>query len=258
MDLIESTDGPRHPWEKARAAFFTSVVSRALGGRTGAEVLDCGAGDAFFAAELARAIRPRSVTCWDASYDDTTVARLEQQCAADAVSTISFTRSMPTRRFDVILLLDVIEHVADDVAFVTEIVETCLEPDGGIVLVSVPAWQPLFSRHDELLRHHRRYAPGACDRVLDAAGLRIVERGGLFHSLLLPRAATVAREHAERAFGRVRPLEASAAATWAGGSLTTSIVDAALRLDNAVSRTAARAGVNLPGLSYWARAHKRR
>lgn len=257
MDLIESTEGPRHPWEKARAAFFTSVLSRALGDRAGAEVLDCGAGDAFFAQNLMDTIRPRSVTCWDASYDDATIDRLAQRCARDGGPSVSFTRSMPSRRFGVVLMLDVIEHVADDVAFVRDIVSTCLDPETGIALVSVPAWQPLFSRHDELLRHFRRYAPRACDRVLEAAGLRVVERGGLFHSLLLPRAATTVRERAARALGRARPLEASAAATWTGGRLLTSVVDGALRADNAVSRAAARAGVNLPGLSYWALAKRR-
>jgi 2-polyprenyl-3-methyl-5-hydroxy-6-metoxy-1,4-benzoquinol methylase len=257
LDLIELTDGARHPWEKSRAAFFTSVVSRALAGRTRAAVLDCGAGDAFFSANLATAIEARSVTCWDASYDDESVARLDARYRGGASSfDLSFTRSMPERRFDVVLLLDVIEHVEDDVAFVRSIVDTCVE-ETGLVLVSVPAWQFLFTRHDELLRHHRRYAPAACDRVLEAAGLRIVERGGLFHSLIVPRMASVVRERAERAIGRGQPLGESAAATWSGGALVTSLVDAALRGDNALSRFAARAGLRLPGLSYWALAQKR-
>jgi 2-polyprenyl-3-methyl-5-hydroxy-6-metoxy-1,4-benzoquinol methylase len=268
LDLIEATDGPRHPWEKSRAAFFTSLVTAALSaegarpralssGRDPLDILDCGAGDAFFSANLTAAIAPRSVACWDASYDDATVARLQLRCSAAAPSTaFSFTRTRPNRRFDLILMLDVIEHVEDDVGFVTEIVEHSLDPD-GIVLVSVPAWQALFSRHDELLRHHRRYSPEQCDRVLERAGLRIVDRGGLFHSLLAPRLVTTLRERAGRALGRDEALDSSAAATWSGGALVTSLVDAALRADNAVSRAAARAGMNLPGLSYWALARKR-
>lgn len=259
MDLIESTDGPRHPWEKSRAAFFTSVLVKALGRARRPDVLDCGAGDAFFSEGLQAAIDPASITCWDASYDDATMARLSARCTSGAGKTaFSFTRTMPSRRFDVALMLDVIEHVPDDVAFVSEIVDACVKPGGGLVLVSVPAWQALFSRHDELLLHHRRYAPARCDGVLEAAGLRIIERGGLFHSLLAPRLVTTLRERAERALGRkAAPLTASAAATWRAGRAVTAVVDAALRADNAVSRAAARAGVNVPGLSYWALAQKR-
>jgi 2-polyprenyl-3-methyl-5-hydroxy-6-metoxy-1,4-benzoquinol methylase len=259
LDLIEATDGPRHPWEKARAAFFTSVVARAVGGRTDDDVLDCGAGDAFFSASLSTVIHPRSVTCWDASYDRETITRLERLYGRGSGRTepsLSFTTKMPSSLFDLVLMLDVIEHVEDDLAFVGDIVDGCLDPN-GLVLVSVPAWQPLFSRHDELLKHHRRYAPGQCERVLEQAGLRIVERGGLFHSLLLPRVATVARERVEQALGRSRPLEESGAGTWRGGSVVTTLVDTALRLDNVVSHVAARVGVSLPGLSYWALARKR-
>ncbi|HVH47832.1 MAG TPA: methyltransferase domain-containing protein [Labilithrix sp.] len=257
MDLIESTDGPRHPWEKSRKAFFTSVLSSALRGRAGTEVLDCGAGDAFFSASLAAVVDLQSVTCWDVGYDAATIGRLEKRYgAAGGRTSFSFTRSMPGRRFDLILMLDVIEHVQDDVEFVTNIVETCLAPN-GLVLVSVPAWQPLFSRHDVLLRHYRRYAPGQCDRVLRDSGLEITNRGGLFHSLVLPRMVAVVRERAEEAVGKAKPLSESAAGTWRGGRVVTSVVDAALRGDNALSHVAARVGLNLPGLSYWALARKR-
>jgi SAM-dependent methyltransferase len=258
LDLIESTDGPRHPWEKARAAFFTSLLSRAVGSGSKRDVLDCGAGDAFFSACLAAAVGPRSITCWDASYDAETIARLEQHYASGSAGpNLSFSRSRPSRRFDLVLMLDVMEHVEDDLDFVTGIVESCLEPESGLVLVSVPAWPSLFSRHDELLRHHRRYAPGQCERILEDAGLYVLERGGLFHSLLLPRAATVVRERVGQALGRARPLAESAAASWSGGRVVTSVVDAALQLDNAASHAAARIGVNVPGLSYWALARKR-
>ncbi|MBX3220864.1 MAG: methyltransferase domain-containing protein [Labilithrix sp.] len=259
MDLIETHDGPRHPWEKSRAAFFTGVLERALGRRGAFDALDCGAGDAFFSATMSATTSPRSVTCWDASYDDATVARLmDRYGGASSGTTFSFTRTMPSdRRFDLVLMLDVIEHVEDDVGFVTDIVESCVAPETGLVLVSVPAWQALFTRHDELLRHHRRYSPDRCDRVLRSAGLDVVARGGLFHSLLAPRFASALRERAEGLVGRSAPLTESAASTWTGGRLVTSVVDAALRADNAVSRAAARAGLNVPGLSYWTLARKR-
>jgi SAM-dependent methyltransferase len=257
LDLIEKTSGPRHPWERSRAAFFAAALKRALGQVGDAtaishvDVLDCGSGDAYLADHLRERIHC-SVTCWDAHYDADTMASLSARYPS-----LAFTKSRPERAYDVVLMLDVIEHVEDDVAFVRDIVERCLVRD-GLVFVSVPAWQSLFSQHDDLLLHHRRYSPRACDRVLEAAGLTIVERGGAFHSLVLPRAVTVARERAVRAVGqRTPPTRESAAATWSRGRLLTSLTLGALRIDNAVSRLAARANVNLPGLSYWAIARRR-
>ena len=214
------------------------------------DVLDCGAGDAYFADHLREKMRC-SVTCWDANYNADAMTSL-----AARYPSLDFTKSMPERAHEVVLMLDVIEHVEDDVTFVSRVVETCLDTD-GLILVSVPAWQGLFSRHDELLLHHRRYSPRACDLVLEAAGLTIVERGGVFHSLVVPRAAIVLRERVAPAVRRGDPptLESSAA-TWRGGRLLTSLTLGALRIDNAVSRLASRAGVNLPGLSYWALARR--
>jgi len=234
-------DGPRHPWEQSRARFFVDVARRTLSGKP-ARVLDVGAGDAY--------LQPNArITCWDTSYDDAIVARL-----ATRTRGITFTRDAPDGHFDLILMLDVVEHVADDIGFVRGIVDGYLA-EGGTVIVSVPAWQALFSAHDELLLHHRRYAPDACDRVLRAAGLAIVDHGGLFHSLLAPRLASVVVEKAKRTLGRSTRI-ASAAASWRHGALVTGAVLRALRADNAVSRTAARLGVSLPGLSYWALARR--
>src|SRR5204862_482253 len=72
-----------------------------------------------------------------------------------------------------------------------ELVRENLEDDATAV-VSVPAWTGLYGRHDVQLNHHRRYAPAEAAALLQDAGLAIVRRGGLFHSLLLPRYLTKA------------------------------------------------------------------
>jgi hypothetical protein len=51
------------------------------------------------------------------------------------------------------------------------------------VLVSVPAWPSLYTRHDVGLGHFRRYRPAQLRRVLELSGLRVVAEGGLFHTL---------------------------------------------------------------------------
>lgn len=251
MDLLEPTNERRHPWELRRAAFFASVLRTALAGRMRYDVLDCGAGDAYFASTLRDAVPGvRSITCYDANYDAATLLRL-----GGLYPSLAFSRSRPTQKFDVILMLDVLEHVDDDVSFLGEIVRECAAED-ALFLISVPAWPVLFTRHDDFLGHRRRYKPGAADRVLEAAGLEIVKRGGAFHSLIAPRAATAAREKLAALRSPLPPL-AESTASWNHGKAVTRLVTGALHVDNFASRIFARAKITMPGLTYWALARRK-
>ena len=121
-------------------------------------MLDVGAGDGYLAGTLLRAMPPGSrVVCLDPHYTDDEVSRF----SADAPSGLTFTRSPPNQRFDIVLLLDVIEHVEEDRPFLSGFVADNLAP-GGVVLLSVPAWQRLFIQHDVGLKHFRRTARALC------------------------------------------------------------------------------------------------
>ena len=246
MDLSERPEhaGARHPWEKARFRFFDDVLGHAHLPANGPRVLDVGAGDAWFSSQLLVHLGPSAqITCLDAEYSDAVLAELR----ATTPSQIEFRAERPDTRFDLVLLLDVLEHVDDDLGFLRTIVETNLA-DEGYVLISVPAWQILFSSHDSRLRHFRRYSPGECRRVITDAGLRILRQGGLFHSLLMPRAAQVAKEKLFGSDDRQAPLTLE----WNAGPLITRVIDTALRMDNELSHRLADVGIEVPGMSYWA------
>jgi SAM-dependent methyltransferase len=255
MDLTELPATPfrRHPWEVARARFFAQLV--AGGGDVPAaqpiQVLDVGAGDGYLGRQVLQELPPGSgVTCVDANYgDDVELARL----ASPPVPGLTFARARPAGRFDVVLLLDVIEHVADDRAFLEEILEASLQPD-GFVVVSVPAWDLLYGQHDLALKHFRRYQPGQCRALLQACRLAIVREGGLFHSLLFPR---ILQRIAEAARGARRQAQRPAnLGEWRAGGLLSSLVTRALDVDTRLSAQLARLGYALPGLSYWALARR--
>jgi 2-polyprenyl-3-methyl-5-hydroxy-6-metoxy-1,4-benzoquinol methylase len=207
-------------------------------------VLDAGAGDAWFSSQLLDGLGPSAqITCWDAEYSDAVMSELR----AATPKQIEFRTERPETRFDLVLLLDVLEHVDDDRAFLRTIVETNLDDD-GVVLISVPAWQILFSSHDTRLRHYRRYSPDVCRQVILDAGLRILRQGGLFHSLLIPRAAQLAME---KIFGAANG-DAPPTLGWNAGPLVTRAIDTALHIDNVVSHRLADAGIEVPGMSWWA------
>ena len=244
MDLREhhSTE-QRHPWEVARLRFLLQVLQTRGLLPDVHSVLDAGSGDAWFATQLLKSMDDSAtIDCWDAEYTPESMAELR----ASLPPQIHLTHKRPTRQHDLILLLDVLEHVEDDRGFLATLVQESLKP-GGWLLFTVPAWQPLFSRHDTWLHHHRRYAPAQAERVLRESGLRVAQSGGLFHSLLLARTLTVV---AERLGPPRKPYQPTIA--WPHNQAVTRATQAALDVDNAVSHAAARAGVQLPGLSFWA------
>jgi SAM-dependent methyltransferase len=88
--------------------------------------------------------------------------------------------------YDLIAVLDVVEHIKDDVAAL-KAMRDCLKP-GGKILITVPAHQWMWSAHDVVNHHHRRYSKTTLGQAIEAAGL---STNGLryFNSLLFPLAA---------------------------------------------------------------------
>ncbi|MHB1843681.1 MAG: class I SAM-dependent methyltransferase [Deltaproteobacteria bacterium] len=66
---------------------------------------------------------------------------------------------------------DVLEHMDDDRAAVSELARICAP--GGFVVATVPAYQWLWSKHDLTLGHRRRYRRHQVKELLEASGLRV-------------------------------------------------------------------------------------
>lgn len=87
------------------------------------------------------------------------------------------------KAYNLVALLDVLEHVEDDVAALRAMVE-CLQTDGKI-LITVPAHPWMWSQHDVVNHHHRRYTRKSLSTILAKAGLRF-DQVHYFNSLLFP------------------------------------------------------------------------
>jgi trans-aconitate methyltransferase len=237
MDLRErGSSRARHPWEVSRSRFFRDLIGDHVDLATVRTVLDAGAGDGWFAGELLGSLDPAAaITCWDVNYRS-------EDLAAPSDPRVVRTATQPDGPFDLVLALDVLEHLDDDESFLAGALVPLLS---GSLVVSVPAFPRLFSGHDRLLEHRRRYRRRELLELLDRH-LDVQESGTLFTSLLVPRAAAVA---AERLGRESRP---AGIGEWSAGPRTTSLITRALDADASSGRRLAQHGVVLPGLSLWA------
>jgi hypothetical protein len=109
-----------------------------------AESLDVGAGSGVFSRVILDAGISRSALCVDPGYK-------KEYTETHQGKDMPFTRSIGKVSKKLILMMDVLEHVDDDVGLLREYTENM--PDDGLVVISVPAFQFLWSGHGVFLEH---------------------------------------------------------------------------------------------------------
>jgi SAM-dependent methyltransferase len=171
-----------HWWYRGRRRIIRAELDR-LSLPAGSRVLDAGCGSGRTMQEL---VEYGAVSGLELNADAAALAR--DRGLGEVM--IGRLEELPWEdgTFDLVTCLDVIEHVPDDVAALTELLRVCRP--GGWLLVTVPAYQALWSRHDVANHHYRRYSRPRLRGATAAAGWR-VERISAFNSVLLAPAAAV-------------------------------------------------------------------
>jgi SAM-dependent methyltransferase len=181
MKLTLAVD-EHHWWYRGRRRIIRSELDK-LPLPAGARVLDAGCGSGRTLEELQSYGEVHGIELSPEAAEiakgrgigDVRIGRLEDLPWEDGI-------------FDLVTCLDVIEHTPDDRATLREL-RRVTKP-GGWLLVTVPAYQALWSSHDEANHHYRRYARDALRSAAVDAGW-LVERVTSFNSLLLAPAAAV-------------------------------------------------------------------
>jgi SAM-dependent methyltransferase len=154
----------RHWWFRARAEILMGHLRGALGQTADAlRVLNVGAATGRSAELLAQ-------------FGDVTSIEYDQSCCAftRAKTGLELVRASVTQLpfrdgcFDLVCCFDVIEHVQDDGAAVNELQRVCRA--GGLVSLTVPAFMFLWSRHDVVNHHCRRYTAPQLRRLVERCG----------------------------------------------------------------------------------------
>lgn len=157
-------------------------------------VLDVGAGSGFFSKFLLSATDAETAWCVDTGYD----AEFDETLAGKS---LHYRRAIETLDADVVLLMDVLEHVDNDVGLLKGYAEKV--PGGTVFLISVPAFDWLWSGHDVYLGHKRRYTLPQIEDTVRRAGLT-VQTGVYYFGAVFPLAAFL--RMAQKCFqGHTRP-----------------------------------------------------
>jgi SAM-dependent methyltransferase len=167
----------RHWWYRGRRTVLEKVIAR-LELPESARILDAGCGSGRNMVELSR-----FGTVTGIELSDTSVAVARRRGVGDVIEGSVLEMPFETNSFDFAVSLDVIEHLEDDLEALRELRRTVAP--GGSLLVTVPAYQWLWSGHDEINHHHRRYTRASLQRVAEEAGWKQA-RTTYFNSLLLP------------------------------------------------------------------------
>ncbi len=181
MDLKELESGvdPRTHWyyqsKRIPLARFTRAL---LAERKPLHVVDVGAGSGFFSASLHEqfAAGLGRLLLVDPGYSSAEVAASVDQPVVKAQQLPGCIEN------SLVVLMDVLEHVEDDGQLLRDIRARCVGEHNHF-FVTVPAFDCLWSGHDEYLGHHRRYTQSSLRRTLDRAGFVVTRAHYLYGSL---------------------------------------------------------------------------
>jgi SAM-dependent methyltransferase len=180
QEMMEVED--KHWWFVARRSIIERVI-RQLDLPEGAAIFEAGCGTG---GNLAMLSRYGQVYAMELNETARSVASNLQLGKVDS-GCLPHDLPFPDKKFDLIVLLDVLEHLEEDRASL-QALSAKLKPSGWL-LVTVPAFPWLWSRHDELLHHKRRYLLSQLQQTADAAGFS-THFISYFNFILFPLIAT--------------------------------------------------------------------
>lgn len=149
-------------------------------------LLDAGMGTGVWLLEMSRVCQVMGL---DDHAESLALARPRLEAAGGQVLRTSLEHvNLPDGHASVVTLLDVLEHLADDGAALREMLR--LTRAGGLVVITVPALQWLWSDWDTALHHRRRYTRGQLLALVRQPGVEVL-RCAYFNWLTLPAIAAV-------------------------------------------------------------------
>jgi SAM-dependent methyltransferase len=171
-----------HWWYRARREVLSDYITRYAGLPKDARILEIGCGTGHNLPMLARFGEVDAIEI-DPAARAIAAKRLGKPVGDAPLPELP---GIARGAYDMIAVLDVVEHIENDVAALRAMAD-CLKP-GGRILIAVPAHPWMWSAHDEVNHHHRRYTKATLEKAIAGAGLRSRKMRWM-NALLFPLAA---------------------------------------------------------------------
>ena len=149
------------------------IFDKAIKSFNKSEILfDVGAGSGYFASIFLKNKKTIKAYCIDPFYSKDQLGNKNG---------LNFVTAPPIDKADVLLFIDVLEHVEDDSALLKSYISS--SSADALFVISVPAFKSLWSNHDVFLEHFRRYRKKDLRNLIKRAGLVEVESSYIFGSI---------------------------------------------------------------------------
>lgn len=175
MDLKElnSVDPWTHWYYRSKLVALRSAIRRRRWEPL--TLMDVGAGSGFFSEALIVEGVGTSAVCVDPNYSD------EDLGVRGAITYVRETKSASVENSDLLLFIDVLEHVDDDHSVLASYISNA-KPGAGVI-ITVPAFMSMWSAHDVFLEHRRRYRLADLEALARESGLHVLDARYLFGSI---------------------------------------------------------------------------
>ena len=240
----------RHPWEIARTSIVEKLLLRYYHKKT-AVIIDIGTGDGFFLSQIYKLFNNAKALGLDIFLSDTEELALNNTFKKQNIiitnkqqKAISFAKD---NQIDIICLMDILEHIKEDSSFLAQAIKDYNLNSKTYFVITVPAFEKLFSQHDINMAHYRRYTKENLSKLLRDNNLEILETGYFFFSLLLPRSLTCLKEKLFKNCNKIKNT-----GNWKHGKFLTKVITIILMLDFYFTQLLKKLNISLPGLSVYA------
>lgn len=248
VNLQQATTN-NHPWEYARAKVVKNLLGKFLNKEDTLYTIDIGCGDIFFLNQFCKTYTKTVPIAVDTAFTEDIINALSLQYECINVKLFNHINkvNLDGQSANIIFLMDVIEHIKDDIQFLTEIKNQEYINNDTYFVITVPAFNNLYCAHDKWLGHYRRYNQQMLKDHTQKAGLTIVTGGYFFTTLLIPRLIQKKLESSKKS-----EQEITGIGGWNGGKLISKIYEGLLLCDYYFFRIFRLIGIKMPGLSTYA------
>ncbi|MDR2045982.1 MAG: class I SAM-dependent methyltransferase [Rickettsiales bacterium] len=218
----------QHPWKLSREKSVLNVLKK----RNLHDVADIGVNDMFYTNKVKKFV--------DGNVYAVDIFFPEDGMMKKGVNCINDVKKLPENELDCVIMMDVLEHIEDDLSFFNIVVNKL--KTGGTVLITVPAYQFLFSAHDIRSLHYRRYNRKQLLKLLQRDDLKIEKVHYFYTSLFLIRLLNVIVKKSDFKGNEDKW-------SYSEKHIITVTAETILNIDFFINKILDKIGIHLPGLS---------